>query len=102
MDLKIFKKKKSFKKGDLFIDPNFYWRIILCFVFLCMLGVFFFGWYFFKKTSIENNISSTDTAGQVEVISKDRIKKVIDYFSNKEKKSVEIINSSPSIIDPSL
>ena len=102
MDLKIFKKKNSLQKDDLFIDPNLYWRILLFLVFLCIVGVFFFGWYLFKKINKENDLVISDKSNQTEVISKDRIKKVLEYFSLKEKNSVEIINSSVSIIDPSL
>ncbi len=102
MDLKIFKKKKSFIKENYSTDPNIYWRFILCFIFICIFGVFFFGWYFFTKTNKEINVSIPNTNMPVEIISKDKIKEVLEYFSMKEKKSVEIINSFSSMIDPSL
>jgi len=103
MKIEILKMKKSFKKGGFHTNPNIGWEFILCIAFVIILASFIFGFYLFKKTNEEFIIPITDTnGGQVEMVKKERIKNVLEYFSEREKKSIEILNSPSPIVDPSL
>jgi len=48
------------------------------------------------------SVLSVPGASEQETIKKERIDKILEYFSEREKKSIEIINSPSPIIDPSL
>lgn len=102
MDLKIFKIKKSFKKGGLGLRPNTGWKIILYVAFVIILGSFVFGFNLFMQTNKEFVASVANTGEQIKIVKKERIQKVLEYFSLREKKSVEILNSPLPIVDPSL
>ena len=102
MKIKIFTNKKSFKKGGLITNPNLFWAILLGILFLLIICSFVFGFYLFNKINQEtytendvvNNNSNTKNEG--------RIDKVLEYFNNREKKSLDILNSPSPIVDPSL
>lgn len=101
IEINFLKKKKKFKKGGLRIRPDIFWRYVLgmtiILVFLsCALGL-----YLFLKINKEP-ISSAISIDQKQTIRKERLKKVLDYFSEREKKSMEILNSPSPISDPSL
>ncbi len=102
MYLKIFKNKKSFKKEGFHTNPNISWEFILCIAFALVLASFIFGFYLFKQTNQESTLPAMGGNGQVRAVSKDRILKVLNYFSEREKKSAEILNSPAPIVDPSL
>ncbi|MFA6586001.1 MAG: hypothetical protein WCS86_02460 [Candidatus Paceibacterota bacterium] len=100
-NLKFLKKKKKFRKGGSGIKPDLYWRYILCMTFALVLIFCIFGFYFFMEINKESVSLFPGVSGK-ETIKKERIDKVLEYFKEREKKSVEIINSPALIIDPSL
>ena len=101
MDIKFLKNKKKFRKGGLGIRPDLYWRYILYMTFTLILFSCVFGVYFFMKINKGPVLPVADTSEQ-EAIKKERFDKILEYFSEREKKSIEILNSPSPIVDPSL
>jgi magnesium-transporting ATPase (P-type) len=101
MKINFFKTKKNFKKKNLDLNSNFYWKIIVGTVFLLVLSSFVFGYYTFLGVK-EDSISSGETFLKKRSIEKERLEKVLEYFSLREKKSVEILSSPTPIVDPSI
>lgn len=102
MDLKIFKIKKKFKKSEHQPDPDFFWRMILSVTFVLVLASFAFGGYLFFKINNEDVDSELQYDGQAKKIGKERLDKVLQYFTERKNKSESIINSPAPVIDPSL
>ena len=102
MKIKIFKKENDFNKKDFTFNPNLYWKLVLLVTFMLMVLSFFFGRYLFEQV---NQVSSTPQAndnGQVPTVEKNRVEKVLNYFSAREQKSNEILSSPSPVVDPSL
>lgn len=102
MKIKFFKKEKSFKKKESTFNLNLYWEIALFGASIMILSSFFFGYILFTQTNQDSASLNNNISGQVPTVSKDRFKKVLEYFSLREQKSADILNSPVSIIDPSL
>lgn len=100
MEINFLKKNKKLIRKDLEIKPDLYWKYILYITFVLIFFSFVFGFYLFIKISKEPVLSVNNTSGQ-ETIKKERINKVLEYFSDREKKSTEILNSPSPIVDPS-
>lgn len=101
MEIKFFKKEKGFKKESLSLNVNFYWELAVCFVFVAMLVSLFFGYYLFKKMNQEST-TITGEGSRQGLIEKERIDKVLEYFTARKQKSNQIINATTSVVDPSL
>ena len=101
MNLNFLKKKKKFKKGGLGIKPDLYWKYILCIAFLLIIFSCAFGLYLFMEINKESVLPVININEQ-NIVKKERIDKVLEYFSEREKKSLQILNSPSPIIDPSL
>ena len=101
MQIKFFKIKKSFKKGGLHTNPDVYWNVLQVVALLLVLASFIFSFYFFKRVNKEFTLSDDNTAGKGATLSKERIDKALEYFAEKNKKSITILNSPSPIIDPS-
>ena len=101
MNIDFLKKKKNFKKKNLELSPSFYWKLIVLLVFILILASFTFGYYLFNKTR-EESVLTPGNLNRKQIIEKGRIEKVLGYFSLRQKKSIEILNSPTSIVDPSL
>jgi len=101
MNLKFLKKKKKFKKGGLGIKPDLYWQYILLATFILIILASVFSLYIFWEVNNASILPASNT-GEQEAIKKERIDKVLEYFQERGKKSLEIINSPSPIIDPSL
>jgi len=101
MEIKIFKTKKSFKKGGLHINPDIYWGLTLAIAFILALIFVIFGFYLFAKINKELTMIEPNNV-EVETINKSKIDETLEYFSSREKKSSGIINSPSPVIDPSL
>ncbi|OGI46121.1 hypothetical protein A2121_01200 [Candidatus Nomurabacteria bacterium GWB1_40_6] len=99
---KLFKKEKKFKKKDFTFNAYFYWKLAIVSAFFLIVSSFFFGYYLFTKINKEPNLSATPGGGQVPTIDKSRIEETFRVFSEREKKSAEILNSPAPIVDPSL
>jgi hypothetical protein len=105
LDIKLdfLKKKKNFKKKDNpAIDPNLYWRIMLflgLFIILVSLGL---GYYLVKEVNKEPDLPILNGSTNNKITKKERIEAMLEYFRQKEEKSIETINTNNLIIDPSL
>ena len=102
MDIKIFKTKKHFKKADSFINLDIYWKFILVLGFLLILTSLFFGLYIFMQTNEEFVLASDNSVGKIKIVKKERIDAALQYFTEREQKSTEILNSRSAVTDPSL
>jgi hypothetical protein len=105
MKIKFFKKENNFKKEkeSLWWNINLYWELAVCFMFVVVFLAFFFGYYLFMGINKEPIImSSSGTSNQIQIIKKERIEKALQYFSLREQKSKQILNSPAPVIDPSL
>lgn len=101
MEINFLKKKKKFKKGGTGIKPDLYWKYILNMTFALIVIFCAFGLYLFMGIKNESIVPVVNTPEQ-NMIKKERINKVLEYFSEREKKSIKILNSPSPIIDPSL
>ena len=104
MQIKFFKKDNNFKKGkeSFWLNINLYWKVSAGFILIVIFLSVFFGYYLFRQINKESILSISSGSGQVETVKKERIDKVLEYFSLKEQKSNQILNSSAPIVDPSL
>ena len=102
MKIEIFKKRNNFKKKNFSINSNFYWKLSVFLSLAIIIGLFFFGYYLFNQTNQESTPQITTDSGQVPVVNKNRIEKVLNYFSDREEKSKEILNTGAPVVDPSL
>lgn len=102
MKIKFFKKEKNFKKEDFKLNPNIFWKSSVFMVFLVIIFSAFFGYFLFLQISKETALGVNSPGSQIETIKKERIDKVLEYFSARKQKSNKILNSPSPIIDPSL
>jgi|GEM_PF-1677054 len=104
MKIKFFTKEKNFRKEkeSLWLNTSFYWKLAVFFLFAVFLSSLFFGYYLFMQINKDSQVSSSGAGSQVDTIKKERISKVLDYFSERKKKSNEIINGGSPVVDPSL
>lgn len=101
MEIKFLKMKKKFKKGGSGIKPDLYWKYILMITFFLILCSFVFGFYLFLKTDKNFDVLTTSVDNQ-EIVRKKKLNESLEYFSEREKKSKEILNSPSPIVDPSI
>ena len=99
---KLFKKEKKFNKKEFIFNVYFYWKLAIFFAFFLVIVSFVFGYYLFVKINKEPDLSADLGGGQIPTIDKNRIDEVFRIFSEREKKSAEILNSSAPVVDPSL
>lgn len=102
MQLNFFKNKKIFKKGGIHINPNVYWAASLLIAAVLIAAGVFFGFNLFRKINQELITASDSDSIKIQTTDGERIKKVIEYFSEKEQKSLQILNSRAPVVDPSL
>lgn len=101
MEINFLKKKRKFKKESFRIMPDFYWRRILYVWVVLILASCVFGFYFFMKTNGELVLPVINVEEQ-NAIKKERFNSILEYFKEREKKSIEILNSPSLVVDPSL
>lgn len=101
MEIKFFKTKKNFKKKNLELNPDFFWKLIVLLVFILILFSFVFGYYLFTE-SRKDPIFSLEDINKKQAPEIEKTKKVLEYFSTQDKKSLEILNSPSPVVDPSL
>ncbi len=101
MEIKIFKRKKVFKKGGLHVNPDIYWEALLGIALLIVITSFIFGFLFFGKVNEEFILSGENLESQTKTISKKRIDKALQYFKERKERSDEILNSASPVVDPS-
>lgn len=102
MKITLFKKENSFKKKDFTFHPNLYWKIVLISAVIIILLSFIFSYRLFVQINQEPVLSFTNENGQLPIVNEDRIEKVLNYFSEIEKNSNQILNSPSPVVDPSL
>ena len=102
MQIKFFQYKKSFKKKSISASPELFWHLLLTIALLIILGSAVFGFFLFMKVNQESVFNVEDSGEKLKTTNKERIDKVLDYFSARAEKSNQILNSPSSIIDPSL
>ena len=102
MKIKLFKKKKKFRKASLHLNPLLFWKLAI--LLILTVGVFasVFGYNLFKQINKEVVVSVSEDSSKVETVDPERISKVLDNFSLREKKSASILNSVVPVVDPSL
>lgn len=100
--MKLFKQGKIFKKKGERVSLDSYWKFAVFFMFLVAGGSLFFGHYLFTKISEESAVDSTNQAGVVQTVKKERIDKALEYFLIHKQKSDDIMGSPTPVIDPSL
>lgn len=99
---KLFKKEKKFEKKEFTFNAYFYWKLAIVGAFFLIALSFFFGYYLFTKINKEPDLSAQSGNGQIPTVNKNRISEVFRVFSEREKKSAEILNSPAPVVDPSL
>lgn len=102
MKIEFFKKEYNFKKKNFDINPIFYWKIVVLSMVILVIFSFVFGYCFFVQINQVFVLPDINTGGQVGTVNKDRIEKVLNYFSDREQTSNEILNSPTPVVDPSL
>lgn len=100
--IKFFKKSHSFRKNPGEINPYPYWSFIFFLGFFLTITAFVFGFLLFKKINKEFISSPIPATEQAKAIDKERIAKVLEYFSAKKQESMRILHLSSGVIDPSL
>jgi len=101
MKIKLFKKKKNFKKKDFAFNTNLYWKVAVGGSLVVIVLSSAYGYVLFKDISREFALPAGNEDQSI-IVREDRINKALDYFSQKEEKSVEILGSPDSVVDPSL
>ncbi len=102
--IKFLKKEKNFTKEreSLWLNINFYWELAVFIMFVVVLLSFSFGYHLFMQTDQEPILETSGASVQVGTVKKERIYKVLEYFSRQNKKSNQILNSPSPVVDPSL
>ncbi len=101
MQITLFKIKNNFKKKNPELSPSFYWKLIVGVAFVLILVSFTFGYYVFNEMQKEADLSAGNFTKRPPV-RKERLERVIEYFSGREKKSIQILNSPTPVVDPSI
>ncbi|MEK7128239.1 MAG: hypothetical protein AAB933_01585 [Patescibacteria group bacterium] len=98
------KRERKFKKEEesWWLNMDIYWKLAVLLMFLGTVLAFFFGYRLFIEINKELVVFSNDANSQIETVKKETIEKTLQYFTEREKKSKEILNSPSPLIDPSL
>jgi hypothetical protein len=102
MQFKITKTKKVFQKEDLSATPSLFWMMILAMMFVIIVSSFGFGFYLFIKVNADPVLSDEELGGQVETVDRDNLNRALEYFSERQKKSLYVLSAPAPVIDPSL
>jgi uncharacterized ion transporter superfamily protein YfcC len=102
MNIDFFKNKKSFKKNNYQENPDVYWKMILWIVFFIVVISFIYGFFLFLQTNKDFEITVSKSNDNLEKERILRTDKMSNYFNERKNKSIEIINSTSPISDPSL
>ena len=97
-----FKKEKKLTKDNTNVNVNFYWKLLLYAFLLFLVSSVAFGFYVFSNTNKEPVLSDTIISKQNDKVKQSRVDNVFNYFTEKTKKTDDILNSTVSVVDPSL
>jgi hypothetical protein len=102
MKINFFTKRNDFKKKDFNFNTNFYWKLALFGGFVITISVLFFGYNLFMQINRETLLPDSNAGGQSQSVNEEKLERVLSVFIKKENKSLQIINSKSSVVDPSL
>ncbi len=104
MQIKLLKTKNKFSHSVWSkMNPLMHWHIALCLIAAMILLSFSFGFYLFTENNGEINTNSVEDSGYAaNSFSLNRIQKILNIFSEREKKSENILNTLSTILDPSI
>ncbi|MBY0376468.1 hypothetical protein K2P96_00645 [Patescibacteria group bacterium] len=103
MKLEFFKKKaKVFKKGGFHTNPDVAWEIVVYLALALIIAVLAYSIFFFRDIDKGFSVPDTDVTEQSKAVGKDRIDKVLKFFSDREDKTNQILSSPAPFVDPSL
>ena len=102
MNIKFFKKEKSFQKKDFALNPDFYWKIALLVAAAVISVSLVLGYFLFTQIEHKSSKSVASETNQIPSVDPDLMKKVLNYFSDRQTNSTQIINSPAPVVDPSL
>ncbi|MFM7088137.1 MAG: hypothetical protein ACKOW9_01195 [Candidatus Paceibacterota bacterium] len=100
--LKIFQKKKVWKKNEFEINTNLYWRYLLGLVVVVVTGSFIFGYIVYNNIKHEPLFVPSASIEAERMDQKNRILEMLKYFDARDAKSDAIILNPSPIVDPSL
>jgi len=101
MEIKFFKKENKFKRDKQSLNTRKHWNIIIRVLAVLILGSFVFGYYIFTQEGQDFSVDTASVASTHHKINKDKLQKILDLFSEREKKSLDILNNTTVIVDPS-
>lgn len=102
LELNFTKKEKILKKDNYQLNADFYWRIILYIALVLIIGSMAFGFMLFQKTNQALELTSEYGTSNPVVVKKERIEKVLEIFSERKSKTMQIITYPAEVVDPSL
>jgi hypothetical protein len=102
MKIQLFKKEKHFKKKEFVFNTSLYWEIAVFVSFLFVLSFCFFGYSLFVQTNETFFLPDAGATVKIPMVKMDGLEKALNYFSEREKKSYEILNSPSTVVDPSI
>lgn len=102
MKINFLKVKKNYLKGNFKFSPNFFWKVIVGLFFLFIIGSFLFSFNLFREINKQNDLVEAKNVQKISDKEKQKIQEALNYFSEREKKSTEILNSATSVVDPLL
>ncbi|MEI7765529.1 MAG: hypothetical protein WCI93_03000 [bacterium] len=102
MKKNFFKRKNKYKKEDFKINIDLFWRSLIVVTLLLIAISFLFAYNLFKQVSGEQNLLVDQNSQKISSKEKEKIKNALDYFSEREKISAEILSSPAHVVDPSL
>jgi hypothetical protein len=101
MKIEFFKKKNSFKKKGGTPAPGVYWKYAFLGTFVIMILAFIFSYNLFANINQEDVVSVSSQSGQAEMIDKGRLEKALNYFSDRQNTSTQILSQPAPVVDPS-
>lgn len=101
MQINFLKKTNQFKHDMQTINIRKHWTIILYVLFALILCSFVFGFYIFTKEGQDTSSDINVLTKTHNKISREKLQNILNIFSDREKKSAEILNTIPAVMDPS-
>lgn len=102
MKIKFLQKEKNLKKKEFSFNMFFYWKIVIFLFLIVLFFSAFFGVYLFWQVNKEVLPSENTEDKKDNLVKEERLEKILNIFSEREKKANEILNSGVNISDPSL
>lgn len=78
------------------------WIFLLVFSFFVLILIFIGSVLFFNRVSQDEYFKSTTLETSPEILSREKLNKVLEYFENRKTKTDEILSTPLYLTDPSL